>query len=412
MKRWLIPVVMLGGWFFCQSASAAEITDIADAFDGDDPFDINIDVGFHSTLNRAKVTHEWKDQWVGDYRPDYNELRYQRKTYAMDYMVEIGLFHDLELYLNLPWVISDQQSIAYVAGVSGANSTLFSSPGEGTNSLAVDPADHPSTKRAGIGDMQLGLNWAIFNDERDDTKSVWILGLDLMIPTGSINDPAKVVDGKTGGVGMGHYVLTPSLLFSHRLKTIDPYFGLHGSIPLQGGSARSAGLVMPFEGGFLAGMELVAWENSTKGQKFAIDLRLSLDYVARVVSEGNTERQGTVNEIADFLVCPSCDAADPTSSRQFQAQTAYARAKIDLGFVVRATEFARLRFGASLAHHTEHFITGASRCQDQDGDNNCTVADQDSLNDTWSALYDPPGRRLRVEETTMLTWWLMGMLTF
>ena len=73
--------------------------------------------------------------------------------------------------MNLPWVIQDKKTISFVDGVaadgSGSSlSTMFrTNPGaDFQNAVAVDPTNSPSTERSGIGDMQIGIKWAPFND--------------------------------------------------------------------------------------------------------------------------------------------------------------------------------------------------------------------------------------------------------
>jgi hypothetical protein len=261
--------------------------------------------------------------------------------------------------------------------------------------------------------MQIGAKWAVFNDERDDTKSVWIIGLDYTIPSGELAQPHQVAAGKEGTVGLGHHVLMPFLLFSHRLTVLDPYVGLHGRIPIQGREAQNAGFNLPYGGGFLAGMEIVPWENKDKHQKFAIDLRLTTDFFGEMESKGDPKERGTVNEMSDFLI----SSPTVTGGRQLQAMSNYTQFGLHLGFAVRAAEFVRLRFGVSLAHNSEHFITGADACKDVSGpagvkDGMCDAQYGDLMNTYLNPIYDNPGQRVRVEETTLFTWWVMGMLTF
>jgi hypothetical protein len=89
----------------------------------------------------------------------------------------------------------------------------------------------------------------------------------------------------------------------------------------------------------------------------------------------------------------------------------YTQFGLQLGFIIRAAEFVRLRFGVSLAHNTEHFLTGADYCDDMTGEGECDQP-EDFQNDYRNFIYDDPGHRVRVEETTIFTWWVTGMLTF
>lgn len=419
MRTWLVPLAILIMFVPSFAAQAAELTDVIDAADGDDIIDINIDINFRSSLSRAKITHEWQQAWTQpgqSLRPDYNELRFNEQIYAMDYMIEIGLFHDLELYVNLPWIIKDRKQINFVAGVTSdgsggtSRSTVWSDAAGFTNATAENPGTKPTSERAGIGDMQIGIKWAPFNEERDDTKSVWVVGLDFTIPSGQLANPDQVSGGEEGGVGLGHFVLTPQLLFSHRYSVIDPYVGIQGSIPIQAGPAKDAGFKIPYYGGFLTGLEIIPWERNDKHQKFSIDIRLWTTFFSEVESKGHPDAQGTVNEMSDFLIA---SGANPNNvSRQLQATSQYTQFGLLLGFAFRAAEFVKLRFGVSLAHNTEHFVTGADFCDDNNGDGNCDQADGDLINVYRNGTYDDPGQRLRIEETTLFTWWLTALATF
>ncbi len=419
MKPWLILTMLAVGLLLSGPALPAEVTEVLDAADGEDPIDINLDVGFRSVLNRSKITHEaswyWQQAGFTD-RPDFNELRFEQQVYAMDYTFQIGLYHDVELYANLPWIIQDKRSISWVGGVDSTRSTIFQTnpndPDYPGNALAVDPTANPSTERSGIGDIQVGFKWAAFNDERDDTKSVWIIGLDYTIPSGKLANPSDVVGDGKGNVGLGQHVLTPFMLFSHRFKVLDPYIGLHGSIPIQGREAKNAGFKAPYWGGFLVGLEIIPWENRDKHQKFAIDVRLTTDFFSEVESKGHAKERGYVNELSDFLAGWNLDTNQSDENvRQLQAMSNYTQFGLHLGFVIRAAEFVRLRFGVSLAHNSEHFLTGADFCDDKTGEGQCEQS-ADIPNTYRNQIYDDPGQRIRVEETTIFTWWVTGMLTF
>ena len=58
MRFWLGMMALLPVLMHPAAGYRAEITDVIDAADDNDPFDLNIDVRFHSTLERAKITRE------------------------------------------------------------------------------------------------------------------------------------------------------------------------------------------------------------------------------------------------------------------------------------------------------------------------------------------------------------------
>jgi hypothetical protein len=381
----------------------AEITDVLDAADDNDPLDLNIDVHFHSTLERAKITRElsggsgWTNSSNPDTtRPDYNALHYHNQIYSMDYMIEFGLFDDFELYVNVPWIIKDTRRIRLVADYGSDPKRLY-------NGLFSDSEIasrfSPRTERSGLGDMTIGVKWAPFNGEHDDTTSTWVIGLDYIIPSGELANPNDIIGGKTGHVGLGHHQLVPYLLFSHRFKVLDPYCGIHLTIPMQGSEAKASGFHIPYHGGFLIGMEIVPWENTGKHLKFAIDIRLHGEFFAAVQSRGSAISRGTVNELSDFLYAHTSDEFNPfdAGGRQLQTTSAYAQFGLHLGFVLKVATFAQLRVGASLSHNTEHFLTGAKGAIETNPD---------------APDYYNTGSRFRVEETTLFTYWVNGTILF
>ncbi len=403
MRFWLGMIALLPVLVHPAGGYGAEITDVIDAADDNDPFDLNIDVQFHSTLERAKITREisggsgWKNTTNPDAnRPDYNALHYQNQIYSIDYMIEIGLYHDLELYVNLPWIIKDNRKISLVADYGSDPKTLYY--GLFTESeIANRPSPH--TERSGIGDVTVGVKWAPFNSERDDSVGTWVIGLTYIIPSGKLINPNDIIGGKTGGVGLGHHQLVPYMLFSHRFRVLDPYCGIHVTIPIQGAEAKEKGFEIPYHGGFLVGMEIVPWENTATHMKFAIDMRFESEFFAGIQSRPSANPRGTVNELSDFLDAHTNDASSPfdPGKRQLQSTSDYAQFGIYLGFILRITEYARLRVGASLSHNTEHFITGTKGSIET----NETAPD-----------YNNAGSRFRVEETTLVTYWVNGTVLF
>ncbi|HOX46582.1 MAG TPA: hypothetical protein PK668_23485 [Myxococcota bacterium] len=414
MRGWIVVSTLLA-WCWASSPGAlraAEVTEVCDAADGDDPFDIDIDVTFHSLYNRSQIAREYWPLWDAT-RSDISQLDFKRVVYDMVYKVEIGLYHDVALYIDLPWIIQDKREIKKKDGLGTlwtpdpANPPAQLTGAYPGNALAEDPAGHPSSTRAGIGDMHLGVKWAAFSDERDDTKSQFVIGLEYTIPSGSLYRPEQIINGNEGEVGMGHHILTPFFLFSHRFSILDPYIGLNGSVPFQSKAAKDAGLKLPYYGGFLAGTEVVPWESKDGMQKFSIDIGLWTTFFTEVDSKGKSSQRGVPSEVSDFLV-----AADGTG-RQLQYTGQYAQFGAKLAFQFKAHEYFRFQMGVSLAHNTEHFVTGADPCRDGNGDGTCSADHTvDPPNPYYSSVYDFPGFRLRVEETTLLQWWITLMATF
>jgi hypothetical protein len=133
--------------------------------------------------------------------------------------------------------------------------------------------------------------------------------------------------------------------------------------------------------------------------KFAIDMRFESEFFAGIQSRPSASPRGTVNELSDFLDAHTNDASNPfdPGKRQLQSTSDYAQFGIYLGFILRITEYARLRVGASLSYNTEHFITGSKG----------SIETNENAPD-----YNNAGSRFRVEETTLVTYWVNGTVLF
>lgn len=107
-------------------AAAGEITDVQDAADGDDPWDFRLDVRYERAQTRAKITKEFHNNSGSDSGDiiDSTELRYVSVQHMLDFTGHFGLYHDLELRVGFPVVISRDITWNRAAATSAANSVL------------------------------------------------------------------------------------------------------------------------------------------------------------------------------------------------------------------------------------------------------------------------------------------------
>ncbi|MBH23684.1 MAG: hypothetical protein CMH57_04285 [Myxococcales bacterium] len=339
-------------------AWAADLTDVVDAAEEDDPFDIHIEPRFKSTLKRAKITREapcnpnvTTDPLTGDQTVDRNsrlryprlveagrcaepevvynkELRGWRRTDQIDVLGEIGLYKDVELHFTLPFILRDVRGVHFAG--NGGDPT---EPVVDTDNSSVDPSEqriiedierngedfttyrlfdarngNEGPTRSGFGDMSIGLAWNPFNQERDDTKATLKLGFDYLIPTGT------VAKGGNEGVGRGVHELQATIAASKRFKYIDPYFGITGVLPLAGGeslfqeAAPGQTLTQPgWRAEITFGSEFIPYEDLEKGNFFKIDLGFDFGYTA----EGRD-----YSLMFDALAGSSCNGVTPREVRE------------------------------------------------------------------------------------------------
>jgi hypothetical protein len=423
-------------------ARAAEMTRVASSFDVDNPFDLDLWVGFERTQERGKITREWHQN--GSIQ-DVLELRYTKITQSLPIRLAIGLYHDLEIHAAASMVFNVDQNYVFPAEkddlgntkVTQGNSTIYNNcvgprggllpgcdgnPGAGPVPIFTVPGQGLKTYRAGFSDVLIGLSWAPFSDERDDTKPKWVLTFDYTGPVSRTNKPwLQATDADRGFLGDGAHRFTFSTAISKRLGAIDPYLKLTYTLPIPGNNSISncenpnlptysencntgpwthdeTGLKPPHIAGFLFGAEFYPYDNPTKKQRVAIEMQFGLLYI----SEGRYW-----NEMSDAL-----------------GKLLYTEEYLHLGgsFAVNArpVEYVQLRLAVSLYTDTEHLLTNEPVGKDLDGacrgDKSTPCVDLDNhngeINPNFDFRYDMPGRRFRISEVTIFQVMATGVVNF
>lgn len=422
-------------------AVGAELTNVVDAADGDDPYDATVEVVYSRTLRRSKVTREFNcdpmlspdtctDAWPGVGALVYaKELRTQRKTQTLTPRAHLGIWHDLELQIDLPIVMDDTQEVRFAGDggdpngipVDGSISTIApdATAGQGTDPPNLFDVPPELPVRAGFGDMALSLRWSPYNQERDDARATWTLFFTWGLPTGKIMRPGN------DGVGHGVHALTLGTSLSRRFTYVDPYFSLSGTTYVPSSSSLFKDYKFAQEkigpGGvahFDVGTEIVPYETTGRRQvKVFFDIGLGAEYHA----EGRD-----YTDLFDALAyggrpcgspaSPNTACYNPDSNSELHGQPfdgvttveQYGVVRGHLGFGAYASKFVRFGVDLSLAHETEHFASTADVGKDGDGsglvesrqDRNFNADEQ---NPVYVSAIDAAGHRLRFEETTAFT---------
>ncbi len=349
----LLAAVGLPVAFDANEAVAADVTDVVDAADGDDPFDFHIEPRFTQTRRSAVIRREYPcdpsdnadlnrnprlDTDCGEPSVVFRkEMDYERITNQLDIDVQFGLYKDVEFHLTFPLVFSDQRVLRYAdldslqEFVDASNSSVDPSdsrirddiqanvPNSGASddlsrqffstfryfSLAGDGNKGPTRK--GFGDMKLGIAWNPFNRERDDTKSTLMLGFDYVLPTG------EIARAGNEGVGRGVHELQWTLAASKRFRYLEPYFSLKYVLPIAASNSLfekegpGQTLISPGQRAeFLFGSEFIPYEEPEFGRKFVINVGLSFAYQA----EGRD-----YNPLFDALSSSECNGLTPNQIR-------------------------------------------------------------------------------------------------
>jgi hypothetical protein len=413
---------------FPASVFAAEVTRIASSFEENDPFGMFLDVGFAYTRDVAKITREHhQDATV----LDVAELIYTGNDTRLTGDLHIGLWQDVEFHFGLPIVLSQSRTRRFAAGTDESNSTIVHNclNPDGTlidpncpntraneqpmfNMTPAKAGDPPGTSfdsnRGGIGDMTFGLAYAIFNQRKDETKPMWIVGIDYTAPTAALLDPTldplDTSNPARRNFGDRFHKYKFFTAFSRRMGVADPYVQFHYTVPFRGpkwysncdhpsrsmgrpGNCNTpdwtrseTGIRIPHVAGMQAGTEFNLWDDAAKASKFAIDFR----GIATYVSEGRY-----FNPLSDAF-------GKMLYTEEYMSMGG------QVGLVAYLADYLQLKGNVSLVYNTDHLLTNEPIGKDVDGSGNVDVdTNPAEINPNFDWRADMVSRRFRATENTI-----------
>jgi hypothetical protein len=310
----------------------AEITQVVDAFDDDDPFDLNLSLGYQQTWSSATIRRESyiaqpglsSGGFVND---TMNVGTYTHTTSRLNTRADIGIYKDIALVVRVPIILSDDQKIEGVDGSDQHQSVVLEgAPGEQLFKL---PFKSPT--RSGVEYLAVGLDVGIMNQFRDPTKPTWVIGVegrfDVSEPMHACNSSPKPLNqanaqkdcaypsdinrngvsgepqyntsnagnlegtfsgGRKPGVSRGTTGLEAHTFLSKRIKYIEPYGGFRALFEFQSnssdyGSTDLKGSLVnhpPLRGSLIMGMNVIPWEVRDQFQRITFDFRFTGTYVS------------------------------------------------------------------------------------------------------------------------------------
>jgi hypothetical protein len=465
-------------------ARGAEMTRVVTAPDDQSRVDFNLSLAWQHDVKSAFIKRESES----DTPPGIDLLKdskYNRTRDVIDLRGDIGILWDVGLHVDLPLVLSDVETIGFdqsaspctFPGMGGtptcvdaSNSTLLrdgilpSNPPNGMRQAGMAPTSYgidaqhggrafpapapgmhapdlfQGPQRRGIQDLGAGINWAVFNQARDDTKPTWILAFDARLDLFSDMrfDPANA--GGNTAVGPGYHQFIWSTMVSKRIRRFDPYFGAWYDLPVrttssiyQQFSGGNQGAVNPQQSaGVVFGFEQIAWENARGDQRVTLEARGRAEEHFFGVSASElwqplSGHPGCVLDGQGPTGCrPGIDEVEYTNGRQpapypgVTETQAYGTFGGDVGLNVQVGRFVRFRGLFGLTLDMPHLITDASPGVDRN--KNGRVDSMVPPNDPSGAPYeanpvyretvDIPGRRFKVEGTQVWSLFLEGSIMF
>ena len=413
-------------------AWAAKITDVADAAEVDDPIDVNLELSFelvrHTGLITRENTQPPPDDPAGKPRTaDVKELEWDRLKMRLLPRLEVGVFHDLSVFTQWPIVVYDAQKTRFAEGTNAGNSTIvrdlapnavptvdgwpetagagnnrpeiqdgkYGFPGTAYNAWGVNPDGTFAGYRAGLDNPTFGLRWSPLNNERDETKPTVTLQADYTAPFFTQMDPTNDAIGDAGAPGAvadGLHKFHFSTGMWKRFAIFDPYFQVDYTIPFVGNTTPEVIGHQPRQfGGFVAGVEIVPYEDKKLKQRFSLELAGSATYF----SEGRD-----YSEVADLF-------KEMTYTDQF------VRVGGRAGLHFKTFDVFFFNIQGLLNYDTEHFLTIEDFGKDLDDANDEIDLDNPAeRNPYYNPAIDTVGRRLRIEQSVQIGFLAHVGLTF
>jgi hypothetical protein len=415
-----------------RSARSAEVTRVVTALDENDTFDFNLTAAWFHDSQSAAINREL--QGYGNGTQVVRDLKYAQTTDLLDLRTDFGILWDVGLHVDLPIILAQSNNLTFDQGVNAGNSTFVRDgiyPAyNGTSSTVFQ-----SPTRKGLQYLGLGIQWAVFNQKRDDTKPTWTLGFDadLDIFKDMRFDPAAP-DANTG-VGLGYHQLIWSSWVSKRFRHFDPYFGASYMLPI-----RTNGSIYQDQGGgqtsvnpqqfatVIIGVEQIAWENPSGDQRVTIELQAHAaeHFAGRGTSQlweplsghpGCTlpGTGGTATETCRESLDVTTDASGNPHATPYTGVTdidAYGSFGGEAGLNIQVGKYIRFRALYGMTFDAAHFITNASAGVDKDHDGQVVSSNPNEANPTYRESIDIPGRRFRVEDSRDWHLFVQGSLMF
>lgn len=316
------------------SDTAVDLLDVADAFDHDDPFDVNLRLSFDHESRSATIRRENAAAGAGVMGGGYLSDRlgvasYGESTQRLIPEINIGIFRELALSLRLPIILANNRGLTELEG-SAANPAAT----EGLSGEQLFSPNFNSPSRSGIEYLAVGLDLGLMSQFRNPSHPNWVIGVEARFnvsepmhacnaepesgeeqcahpadinrdgendPLGpafdaALSDGANLSDepegnfagGRSPGVSRGTHALEGHAYVSRRLRYIEPYTGIAALLEFQadgsdfGGGDFVGALINhpPLRGSVIAGIAVIPWEQPEKFSRISVDFRVTGTYVS------------------------------------------------------------------------------------------------------------------------------------
>jgi hypothetical protein len=439
-----------------------EITTVIDALDEDDPFDLNLSLGFEQRFYSGAIRRETSLNQPGLSSGGYvarteNVASFSESTSLLKMGAQVGIYKDLALSLRLPLILANSRELSDLDGSANNPQRLADTAG---GQLFSVPFKSPS--RSGLDYIGIGADFGILNQARDSSKPTWVVGIEGRI---GIGKPLHACNEKPAAGPKCPDPVTPSIdrdpgssravnglfvhsTFSRRYGQVEPYSGI--SMLAEFAQDRSeygpgkprGGLVHnpPLVGTLMAGIEYIPYERKEHFQRVVLDGRVLGAYhsVGREytplfdalgTSQSSILRTPNASEYK-YAADNATSIQDPTSRlvwfNGLTEQQGHGRFTLAGSVTYQAGQYIKFNAGGTYTWVQSHLISGADAC------NPITRSDPSAAGPCHSVLnggvgpqpitgipnpyhrpiIDLPGRRFAVDDARIVTLFLNGIVMF
>jgi hypothetical protein len=388
-------------------------TDVIDAADGEDRFDLNMVLGYQREIDRASVRRETTS--ASGERELAPLARSEHIVSQLELGADIGLYKDVAAFMRVPLILRDTRELSLAPGVSAEDALeLLQDPFGASDSSTSFTVPLRAPERAGFDYLAFGAAAAVTSQQRKAWLPTWIFLVEgrraisrLLRPcheddsgdslcrssTGEGDLPTPTSNKGSSGVSRGVSAIIFETRVSKRLRYAEPYAGLAVLVEWAstakkafdlGGSFKQT--APPRQLTLTLGTELIPWEHRGRHQRVSVDARVAgtystsgLDYSALYDALGSAEEPGARSGLTTI--------------------GAHMKAGGRLGAQVRAARYVRFALGGGVWVVSQHPLTGGTPCADASG-GSCA---------RYRPSIDAPGRRFWL--TDQLLWELYASAT-
>jgi hypothetical protein len=450
-------------------SETAEITSVVDAFDKDDPFDLNLVVGFQQSWKNAKIRRETMLIQPGLSNGTFipateNVASYSSSMSTLLVGADVGIYKDLALILRLPIILNWSQSLGDLDGSAAVAAQRLADPSGGQ--LFSVPFSSPN--RSGIDYFSAGLDWAIFNQQRDATKPTWVIGVEGRFPVGTplhacnatsgyngveCPDPSSPSQNRNPGISRGMYSVLAKTVWSRRFGYVEPYSGFwfQADFPTNdsdfGRWNPQANLerTPPLLGSFALGLEVIPYEHREQFQRVSADFRFlgtyhspGRDYSELFDALGSSQAASLRSPNPGAYMAnpaypgmpgqptPPQSIADQSAEQVYFSgiteQQAFGSYTLSASATYQAGQYIKFTVGSAFTYVQSHLVTSADTCNPSSSDPNTAgpCVTKTAAGTTVNGVPNPdhrdvidlPGHRFSVDDTTMINLYVMGTVMF